>query len=717
MSTSPFIYFLHIPKTSGTSLRMYLESQYPVHEVFPWGDWAALHAVPVAERARYRLIRGHFGAGLRRSFPEPPQMITMLRQPLAQAVSHWQYVASLPDHTLHRRLLAAGGDFSAFVGIRPSNLMARTLADVDYRSDLAWRVDDRQPEPAELLDRALARLDECVAFGLAERHDDALAVFAHQFGWTPPAPNERINAHSGKRYSPSVEEAAAFLAANQVDLALYREAERIFERRHRLMVADDPNATYKRRLASRARALTEPVHVDMGVRVDGAGWSVPSETVHGAVRWMAATKATLDLPMTLPRFATVEALCLGSMRPDLLAQLELQINGKPAPLVWRETQEGMLLRAVVPAGAAGAELTELCFRLPETVPWQLRDTATDFGVGLGIALSWVRVVPAHPRRADGRNASPARQASSPAVTFSDAELVEQIDSLAATRSGAPWSVPEEVANQVATLGLASHVADLHRDGFTVIPEVVDGDTVARVRRAVLAGIRPGRAHHITGLRSAVGETHMTLGTDPVFTEVLAIPQMLTLADVVCGKGMLAMQHGSVRDDHCAPICLHAENAMWLPAPYPDHEYVLLTILTCDEFNEQAGGTRFLPGSHRTRRDPTFEEAFSYDGNVAAEAKPGSLIAWLGTTWHGTFPRQVPGQRVGLHTLFTRPALRPTYDLRWIPDSQIPTDDLRVRLRRADAFDQPAYQRPSPAVCSRSQAWNRGLGDVALTTLG
>jgi ectoine hydroxylase-related dioxygenase (phytanoyl-CoA dioxygenase family) len=49
--------------------------------------------------------------------------------------------------------------------------------------------------------------------------------------------------------------------------------------------------------------------------------------------------------------------------------------------------------------------------------------------------------------------------------------------------------------------------------------------------------------------------------------------------------------------------------------------------------------------------------------IAVEAPAGSIICWHGNTWHGAFRRRIPGLRLSIGSIFTRPYIWPRHPLR------------------------------------------------------
>lgn len=114
LSPRPYInyfYFIHIPKTAGTTLRKILESRIEPHLVLP-DDYSIqrfqglyppvkfLKRYDSREIQRYVFFRGHYHYDYISLMPRPCKSITILREPLGRAISHIQMM--IRDNPLYK---------------------------------------------------------------------------------------------------------------------------------------------------------------------------------------------------------------------------------------------------------------------------------------------------------------------------------------------------------------------------------------------------------------------------------------------------------------------------------------------------------------------------------------------------------------------------------------------------------------------------------------
>ena len=243
--------------------------------------------------------------------------------------------------------------------------------------------------------------------------------------------------------------------------------------------------------------------------------------------------------------------------------------------------------------------------------------------------------------------------------------------------GAPNAFDASFA-PIRELGLEHYVAELDHYGYTVIPpqRVAAPEFVERVRDVVLRV-----AHERTGVEHALDRpgdagTYQTypiqsdryllyymLFEDEVFEEWLENPVLGAVIDYIMrGQTQLSSLVSFVkwRDRDAKPgdaaTYLHSDSPGSPEGVLPfSHSLVCNAALCLTDYTREDGCIAMVPGSHRLGRVPAAGEG--EDRAVPVEGPAGSLIVWLGNTWHGAFPKLTEGLRLNLTSYHCHPALK------------------------------------------------------------
>jgi ectoine hydroxylase-related dioxygenase (phytanoyl-CoA dioxygenase family) len=85
-----------------------------------------------------------------------------------------------------------------------------------------------------------------------------------------------------------------------------------------------------------------------------------------------------------------------------------------------------------------------------------------------------------------------------------------------------------------------------------------------------------------------------------------------------------------------------------PLPWPHPEVVMNSMWALDDFTEENGATRFVPGSHRWGRGGTADRQPTDDDPVVRAVMPaGSVAFYVGTIWHGGGANRTERTRTGV----------------------------------------------------------------------
>lgn len=93
----PTLFFLHLPRTGGTSLMQYLDRQFEASEICPAHKIFEFEGLYEQNRlSGYAFYRGHFGINLPRLIDIDGKTVTFLREPIARLFSIWRHLRSRP---------------------------------------------------------------------------------------------------------------------------------------------------------------------------------------------------------------------------------------------------------------------------------------------------------------------------------------------------------------------------------------------------------------------------------------------------------------------------------------------------------------------------------------------------------------------------------------------------------------------------------------------
>ncbi len=206
-------FFIHVPKTAGTSFLEALGVVFPKDRLaFDYGrdsdsttPWVRETVYDAPDRARFRdelsarriaVFSGHVGRAEYGDVFAPSQTIAILRDPVERVVSEWHH---------HRRLATLQLGLAAFASL-PS------VRDVQAR----------------LLDGAAP--GDLGALGLSGQYRETLALVRQRFGWELPYLEHNRNPTKpvADRYDLSQELRAHLERLNLRDLAVFAEAGAVF---------------------------------------------------------------------------------------------------------------------------------------------------------------------------------------------------------------------------------------------------------------------------------------------------------------------------------------------------------------------------------------------------------------------------------------------------------------------------------------------------------
>lgn len=182
---------------------------------------------------------------------------------------------------------------------------------------------------------------------------------------------------------------------------------------------------------------------------------------------------------------------------------------------------------------------------------------------------------------------------------------------------------------------------LMRDGYVIINNLIPPETCAAIKEEGLAllgqtGRNPFEGHQTQRVYNVLSKTRAT--------DQLAVhPRILGLMDRLFEPGFLLSQSQIINIlPGEAPQGLHHDDAFY-HLPRPRQPLGAATVWAIDDFTEDNGATVIVPGSHSWGNDRQAARSEALPAVMPA----GSVVFFLGTTWHGGGENNSPSARFAI----------------------------------------------------------------------
>lgn len=264
-----------------------------------------------------------------------------------------------------------------------------------------------------------------------------------------------------------------------------------------------------------------------------------------------------------------------------------------------------------------------------------------------------------------------------------------------------WSATpdlNEIYREIREAGLETNLAELEAFGFTTIPDALSKEEVVEMRGIILelAEKQLGRKLDLVNETKSTAQNGggndvslipFLLYKNEIFKRSLVNKKTLPLITYLLGKQcVLSSLTCHLKGPGGDGLLLHSDNGNNIPDPFPIYSMVANCNFALTDYTQEGGSLAMVPGSHRNGRHTTKWE-MRYDGNekyehvVPIEVPAGTAIIWQGSTWHGSYPRKIPGLRMNLSCYYCREFLQTQEDYRNTVPEGFLDGDKEERLAR------------------------------------
>lgn len=433
------LYYCHIPKTAGRTVRSILDDQFHYDEVCPATVARQIPPIAPSELQKYRLFRGHL---VTINLPEllPGKTIiktATLREPVSQMVSYYEYIRRNPTDTHYDKVINLSLDEFITHGPVRHNIQTYYIAkttqfEIDHLSD------------PEIFEIAKAGLNQFAFVGSIERFQESLFLLSYIFSWRPILNSRKENVAPSRQPYEDVPPATLVLIqdSTRFDQDLYRYAEDLFNQRYVEMQRDllerygaqlaphlQPESVetmtadtlkelleknYEQRYINEQKPAVSALDYDFYQPLYGSGWHRRDLPKQGTsiFRWTGPeTVSTLDLSLENQADMTVEFRLIRThaIAPDILDSLRLEVNDQPIELSILYSNKGVkLIQGNIPKALIGSRkpFTRLAFHVNRVMPIGGNKPARHDTRLVGVAINHLQIFPAISEAADElRNSS------------------------------------------------------------------------------------------------------------------------------------------------------------------------------------------------------------------------------------------------------------------------------------------------------------------------
>ncbi len=204
----------------------------------------------------------------------------------------------------------------------------------------------------------------------------------------------------------------------------------------------------------------------------------------------------------------------------------------------------------------------------------------------------------------------------------------------------------------------SVVSMLRRDGAVVVKDLVDADTIASVRAELRQELdAKGLEQESDFNGSLTNRISNVLAVAPSAAAIVDHDMVVAVANEVLLPHCASYQIGSMTAIEILPgegvQALHRDDTPF-PIDNAGMEIQIGVMWALDDFNEENGCTRVVPGSHRFLRAWHLPRLDKWE---AAVMPRGSALFYLGSMWHGGGANRSNAPRMGLINVYSLGWLR------------------------------------------------------------
>ncbi|WP_166425695.1 phytanoyl-CoA dioxygenase family protein [Paraglaciecola sp. 20A4] len=200
--------------------------------------------------------------------------------------------------------------------------------------------------------------------------------------------------------------------------------------------------------------------------------------------------------------------------------------------------------------------------------------------------------------------------------------------------------------------IAKDFDELQKNGFVIITNLLSESELNAIRNATLPLLGDAGRNNFEGVMTQ--RLYSVLEKTRVIDSLAVHPRITGLLDKLFQPNYLLSQAQMINilpGEAAQP--LHYDDGFY-PVPRPREPFGAASIWAIDEFTEENGATVFIPKSHMFGQEIITDRSTT----IPLVMPAGSVVFFLGTTWHGGGANHSQHSRLAATCQYCEPWLRP-----------------------------------------------------------
>ncbi|NKB98638.1 MAG: hypothetical protein GKR90_09140 [Pseudomonadales bacterium] len=204
------------------------------------------------------------------------------------------------------------------------------------------------------------------------------------------------------------------------------------------------------------------------------------------------------------------------------------------------------------------------------------------------------------------------------------------------------------------LDIAHHVHEIQTQGYSVVPNFLDAEEIAKIRYAFNTEVPITEMRAIGTESGKTWRAHNLIAKTRAVDHVYLDPRLRAIVEGVIGKytqinitTLFNTLPGETKQ------LLHQDDGLW-PIPRPHPSFLCNALIAFDDFRIDNGATHIVPYSH-TWHDCNVDQDVD---SIQVEMPSGSMLLWEGGMWHAGGANKSTDERMGLFISHQVSYLRP-----------------------------------------------------------